>query len=209
MKKIIAVVSGLSFLAVQVWAQTDEELVRKTFNNYKQSILNAQGKEAIRFIDQKTVRYYDKELELSVSGDSATINNLALMDKLTVFIARHQVPKSELLSMTGSQFFIYAVDQGMIGKNSVIAIQIGEVQVKGEVAYGRMVSNGQDTPLFFQFNKESKQWKVNLTSVLPQANASLAEMLSAQGLSDNDFIFQTLESKTGRKVAKDIWKALK
>jgi hypothetical protein len=144
-----------------------------------------------------------------INGDSSAISQLGVMDKLTVFVAKHRIPKEDLVKMTGSDFFIYAVDNGMIGKNSVITTQIGDVKVEGNFANGQMISNGKKTPLYFHFSKENNEWKVDLTSIFPPTNMALKKMLSDKGLSDNDFIFQTLESLTGRKVAKDIWRPLK
>lgn len=209
MKRTILTLISLILLTVIAFGQNESELVKNSFNNYKKSILEGQGKEAIRYVNSKTIDYYDNELDLAINGDSSTISQLGVMDKLTVFIARHRIPKKDLVDMTGKDFFIYAVDNGMIGKNSVITTQIGDVNVEGNFANGQMISNGQKTPLYFQFSKENNEWKVDLTSIFPPTNMALTKMLSDQGLSDNDFIFQTLESLTGRKVAKDIWRPLK
>ena len=209
MKRTILQCIILTCLASVAFAQNEKDAVKKCFDNYKKSILEGQGKEAIKYVDRKTTDYYDKELNLALTGDSSTIDELGLLDKLTVLIARHRIPKKDLLQMTGKTFFIYAVDNGMIGKNSVITIQIGDVNVEGNFANGQMVSNGQKTPLYFQFNKEDNEWKVDLTSIFPQSNMALNQMLLDQGLTHNQFIFQTLESLTGRKVTGDIWKPLK
>ncbi len=198
----------MSLLTVIAFGQDARKLVRGSFNNYKKSILEGQGKEAVKYVNSKTIEYYDKELDLVINGDSSAINSLGVIDKLTVFVARHRVPKKDLLKMTGRDFFIYAVDHGMIGKNTVVTVQIGDVTVEGSFANGQMISNGQKTPLYFQFSQEENEWKVDLTSIFPQTNMALTKMISEQGLSDNDFIFQTLESLTGRKIANDIWMPL-
>lgn len=209
MKKTTLTLFNLTLLTILTFGQSDGELVKKSFDNYKKSILQGQGEEAIKYVNSKTTDYYDKELNLAIYGDSATINDLAIIDKLTVFIARHKIPNHELIKMNGKEFFIYAVNNGMIGKNSVMTTQVGDVTIKDNVAHGQMISNGQKTPLFFEFSKESTEWKVDLTSIFPPTNIALGKMLEQQGLSDNEFIFQTLEALTGRKVTDDIWKPLK
>jgi hypothetical protein len=209
MRKTILTLTSLVFLTCLTFGQSENDLVKKSFNTYKKSILEGQGKESIKYVTSKTIDYYDMELNLAINGDSSTISALGLMDKLTVFIARHRIPRKEILKMTGKDFFIYAVDNGMIGKNSVVTTQIGEVHVEGNFANGQMILNGQKTPLYFQFSKEDNEWKVDLTSLFPQSNMALTKMVSDQGLSDNDFIFQTLENLTGKKVSKNIWRPLK
>jgi len=199
----------LTLVIVQGYAQSESELVKKCFDGYKKAILDGRGSDAITFVDSKTVAYYEKELALALTGDSATIANLTIIDKLTVFVTRHKLPREKLFNMTGHDYFIYAVDNGMIGKNSVVATQIGEVIVEGNFARGQIMSNGKAAPLYFQFNKEANAWKVDLTSIFPMTNMALSKMLDDQGMTDVEFIFQTLEALTGKEVGSEIWKPLK
>jgi hypothetical protein len=90
-----------------------------------------------------------------------------------------------------------------------MSMEIGEVKVEGNFANGQLVAYGEKSPLYFQFNKEAGIWKLDLTSLFPTSNAGLKKMLTSDGKTDNEFIFQTLEMLTGKKVADDIWKPLK
>src|SRR5688572_23627540 len=173
----------LSFLFVQlVYAQTDQDLVKKCFTNYKQAILEGRGNDAANQVDSKTIQYYGKELNLALTGDSATVNELNLLDKVTVLMVRHRIPVGQLVTMTGRDLFIYSVDNGMIGKNSVMTIELGDVKVEGNFANGQMVSGGQKTPLYFQFKKEGNEWRIDLTSLFVPSNMALTKMIEDQGI---------------------------
>jgi len=209
MKRLICTLFAIVVLSSFGFAQKEEKRVRKSFESYKNSLLGGQGREAIKYVTSSTLNYYDRELQLIISGDSSTIDKLSVMDKLTVFIARHKIPHDTLTRMTGIDFFIYAIDNGMIGKNSVATAEIGDVQVDGETAKGQMISNGEKIPLYFQFFKESSEWKVDLTSIFPQTNEAFKKMLSQEGVSENDYLFQLLESVSGRKVTHEIWRPIK
>ena len=199
----------LILISLTTFAQSDAELVRKTFSNYKKFILEGKGVEAAKWVDNKTISFYDKMLNMSLYADSASVQDLGIIDKLTVLSVRHRVPVEELLPMNGRDFFAYAIDHGMVGKNSVMTIEIGEVKVEGNFANGQMVSNGQKSPLYFQFNKEEGEWKLDITSLFPASNAGLKQMIESEEMTDNEFIFQTLEMLTGKTVSESIWQPLK
>jgi hypothetical protein len=187
----------------------DIQMIKNTFSNYKKSILASDGSEAVKWVDTKTVVYYGKMLQASLHADSAQVQNLGLMDKLIVLIVRHKVPKNEIEKMNGNEFFVYAINQGMVGKNSVMNIEIGEVKVNNNFANGQIMSGGQKSPLFFQFNKEEGQWKIDITSLFPASTAGLKKVISDNGMTENDFIFKTLEMLTGSAVGNEIWQPMK
>ncbi len=209
MKKTFLTLATVALSAFISFGQTESDRVIQCFENYKKAILQGQGSEAIKYVDKTTVDYYGTELNLALSGDSATIDQLSLIDKLTVFIARHKMDPAVLKKMNGRDFFIYAVDKGMIGKNSVATTEVVNVSVDGNSASGQMSANGVKTPLAFNFKKEDNQWRVDLTSIFPQTNLALRKALTQQGMSDNDFIFKTLENLTGRAVTGKIWQPIK
>jgi hypothetical protein len=205
----ITVVAIICLVTTFAYAQTETELVKKCFTDYKGSILEGRGKAALQLVDTRTKQYYGRELDLALSGDSSTVSNLTIIDKLTVFMVRHRIPAKELMNMTGDDFFAYAVDQGMVGKNSVITTEIGDVVVQGNFARGEIVNNGKKSPLFFHFQKESNSWKIDLTSLFPAVNMAMSKMLRDEEMTDEEYIFQALEALTGKKVGLNIWKPLK
>jgi hypothetical protein len=209
MKNTFSFLLLISF--VQAFAQTEsnDKLVKKTFNNYKKAILEDKGAEASEWVDSKTLSFYDRMLKISLHGDSVSVQKLDFLEKLTVLMVRHRVPVNELLSMSGKDFFIYAIDQGMVGKGSVMTIDIGDVKITDNFATGQMLANGKPTPLNFGFNKENNTWKVDLTSIFPASNAGLNKMIADEGMTDIEYIFNALEMLTGRPVEDSIWKPLK
>ena len=214
MIKYLGMVLYLAIMVITVdssygQANADEADVRKSFTGYKSSIMNGQGEEALGWVDSNTLEYYSNMLELSISADSATVNNLDLMDKLMVLTVRHRVPKEKVFSMSGNTFLIYAIDEGMVGKNSVMTLEIGEISVNGNSAQGQVVNNGIAAPLYFEFNKESDGWKIDITSIFGPSSAALKEAIKNFGQTENEFIFQTLEMLTGKPLDQKIWHPLR
>ncbi len=198
------------FFQTLVFATSNDSLeVKQCFNNYKQAILVSDGEEAIKWVDEHTLQYYEEILSFSLSADSSAIQERTLMDKLTILSIRHRVPKEEVLKMSGDDFFKYAINEGMVGKNSVMNIEIGEVSIEGEFATGNIVASGQKSPLNFHFYKEEDAWKIDLTSIFQVSNAGLSSMIKSNGMTENEFIFSSLEMLTGKKVEDSIWEPLK
>ena len=52
-----------------------------------------------------------------------------------------------------------AKKEGLVDKNGMQNVDMGEVEVAGKEAKGAFVINGQAAPYYFEFDKENNQWK--------------------------------------------------
>lgn len=186
-------------------SKKEEELVRKSFENYKTAILNNKGEEAVQYLDSRTTKYFSDILTKTKNADSTEVDNLDLMDKLMVFSIRHRATKSEILSFDGKSLLIYAINEGMVGKNSVANNTVGEVAIDGNFAKGQFIANGQKTPFYFHFYKEDDKWKLDLTSIFSIGTDTFKKMQKESGLNENEYLFSLLEMITGRKPGNEIW----
>lgn len=186
--------------------QTSEvKNVKKSFDKYKYAILNDKGKDAVQYVDSKTIKYYNEILELIKSADSVKLESLSLTDKLMVLIIRHRTPKKEILSFDGTMLLIYSIDNGMVGKQGTANNSIGEVIIEDNFAKGQLLVRGEKTPVYFHFNKESEQWKIDLTALFELSDMVFKSMIKDSELSDNDFIFSILENINGKRPGQEIW----
>ncbi len=188
--------------------EKEDELVRESFNNYKTSILNDNGNVAVKFVDSKTISYYNEILETTKKADSLTLNSLGILDKLMVISIRYRTSKEDILSFNGTELLIYAIREGMVGKNSVMNTEIGSVEIDGNFAKGEFISNGRKAPFFFHFYKENNNWKVNLTSIFPVSRMAFKKIVKDSGEEENEYLLQLLELITGKKPLNEIWKPI-
>lgn len=188
---------------------SEEQSVRASFNSYKSAILNDRGEEAINFVDSRTIKYYDDVLESAKTADSAQVESLSVWDKLMVLLIRHRTSKDDILSFDGRSVLVYVIENGMVGKNSVIDNSIGEVAIDGTFAKGRLVSKGQNTPLDLHFYKEDSRWKIDLTFLFKISTIALKNMIEESGQSENEFFFSLLEIATGKKPNAQIWQPIR
>lgn len=185
---------------------TEEEHVKAAFDQYKSAILNDKGAVAVEFVDSRTIAYYADMLEHTKRSDSTTVDNLKIMDKLMVLSIRHRTPKEDILSFDGKKLLVYAIQEGMVGKNSVVNNEIGKIEIEGDFATGQLVARGVETPVKFHFYKEQDSWRVDLTSIFPVANEAFRQMADQSGQTENDYLLMLLEMITGKQPTHDIWK---
>ena len=113
------------------------------------------------------------------------------------------------MSMDGKGLFIYAIKNGMVGKNSVANNTIGEVTIDKDFAKGQLVVRGNAVPMYFHFYREQANWKLDLTSLFPIANMSFKKMIEDSGKEENEFLLNLLEMMTGTKPGPEIWQTMK
>jgi len=186
-----------------------EKKIQDCFEGYKSAILNDKGGEAVEFVDSRTIKYYSDILEKTKNADSTEIENLNAMDKLLVFSVRHRTSKEDILSFDGKQLLVYAIKEGMIGKDGVASTKIGDLSIDEQFAKGQLIANGTPAPAYFHFYEEEGAWKIDLTSLFPVANEAFQQMLDESGEDENEFFFMLLEMITGKKPNEEIWQPIK
>jgi len=189
--------------------QSENERTRACFEKYKSAILNDRGAEAAEYVDSRTISYYQEILEKTKNADSTEVNSLNIMDKLMVFSIRHRTVKEDILKFDGKQLLVHAIQEGMVGKSSVVNNEIGEIDLAGDFAKGQLISSGTPVPMYFHFYKEQDSWKINLTSIFPVANQAFQKMADDSGQDENEYLFMLLEVITGNKPTSQIWKPVK
>ena len=210
MTKTINILVLLLVLTTSCNGQKNEEkLVREAFDNYKSAILNDKGNEAVEYVDSRTIRYYSDILELVKNADSTQVSSLSLLDKLMVFSIRHSTSKEEILSFDGKKLLVYAINSGMVGKNSVSNNLVGDVTIDNKFAKGQLIANGQKAPFYFHFYKEDGQWKIDLTSIFSVSTMAFKKMVDDSGQNENEYLFSLLEMLTGKKPRQEIWEKVK
>ena len=208
MRKLILVLFFTLLAVLHVNEQHDSTLIKACFNGYKNAILADQGKTAVTFVDSRTVKYYTDILQKTKTLDSAGIDKLTIMDKLTILMLRHRATKSEIKQLDGRSLLVYAIERGMVGKNSVQQLSIGEVLIRGDAAEGQVMVGAAPTSLAYNFYKEDGAWKMDITSVLPEGHKARKKVVKDSEQPENEFLIMLLENATGREPLKDIWKPM-
>ncbi|MEL6143105.1 MAG: hypothetical protein AAFU67_16000, partial [Bacteroidota bacterium] len=172
---------------------------------YKNAILNDEGEEAANYVDSRTMAYYVDILEKTRTADSIAVESLGIMDKMMVFFVRHRTEEDLLKKFDGRQLFVHAVEEGMVGKESVVNNDIGKITIDGDFAKAQVLSQGRRMPMWYHFHKEDGQWKLDLTSLFPAAEYSFHQSLKNMEQDENEFLFLLLQLTTGEEPGPEIW----
>ena len=121
---------------------------------------------------------------------------------------RHRIAKKDLLSFSGKDLFIYAIDNGMIGKSSVVNATLGDVVTEGDFSKAVFIVSGQETPFFFHFYRENSVWKIDITHLFSLGTMGFKKMVEDSGEEENDFILNILETLTGKRPTAAIWEPI-
>lgn len=187
----------------------DEALIKATFAGYKSAILEDRGADAVNFVDSRTINYYDRVLKHVINADSLEIAQLDVLDKMVVLSIRARTKADKILSMDGAQLFVYAIEEGMVGKGSVSQTHLSVMEVDGNAAKAFLTKGDLETPLFFDFYKEEGSWKIDITTVFDIGAKYLLQMVDEMGMTEIEFIFSALEQATGVRPGKEIFLPLK
>ena len=189
-------------------AQDDlsEHPVYLAFSDYRSAIIQADAESALRAVDSSTLQYYSEMLNHALNSDEATVRGLSIMDLLMVMSIRHRLTPEQVKGMDASSLFKYGVANGWTGKESVIGLDVVHVEVDGQTATATFTSNGAESPVPFQFDKEGGQWKIDLTSIMGASGSAFSQMAEQQGITDVELVSMLLGMVSGEEVdAESIW----
>lgn len=196
------------FLAYSCSNNLDEELIKQSFQTYKKSVLSDNGTAAADVVDKRTINHYERLLKLTLSADSTSLEALPLMDKFFVLAIRHTIDPDSILRMTGRGLFIHAINEGMIGKEGAMKLNIDNITIENDFAVAEFTTDGKNTGIKIYFYKDSGKWKFDLSSFFSVGNNAFKNLLKDCPGTENECLVDILETTFG-KNGRDLWKPLK
>ena len=185
---------------------TEIEAVKESWNNYKTGLLEENPDKAIVVLDNNTIGYYNEMLDLVLKADSIHVNKLSILDKMMVLVCRVRVEADTLMKMNGSLLLHYAISNGMIGKNSVVAIEIDDIKIEGNFASATLVIGGKETPAKMEFNKENNIWKLDLTTIFKFSELAISKAIEESGQTENEYIMDMINYLLEDNPKNEAWK---
>ena len=183
----------------------EAQMVRQVFEGYKQAVLSDNGEAAASFLSQETIDYYGDMQQLAVCASPQEVRTQSMANRMQVLLLRWRVPPELLPQMSERELVAYAVNEGWIGKSSVVTMNISDVTVSDSVAVAQVLKNDQPSRIKFRFLKQSGAWKFDLMPLLQVFNVAFKELATQSGIEENKFIFMMLESLGGKQPTEQIW----
>lgn len=202
---VFALVFLAPALAFGAGPQGDSDAVRGVFTAYREAILAKQGGEAAALLSRSTFDYYEKMRKLALTGDAKTVQAESLSNQLQVLLMRLRVPTEKLESLSSQALIAYAIDEGWIGRDSVVKLKAGDVLTEGDIATLAVSIEGVGAGPGFRFNREPAGWRLDLVPLLQMSNLMLQMAAKEKGIPEDQFMLGMLESVVGRKIGPEAW----
>lgn len=209
LRQLLFIVGVLLSLASQSYAASVEDDVKAVFATYRSAILDGDGKKAAAQLSTATLKYYDDMRKLALTADANTLKRQSLTNQMTALLLRLRLKPADLESLSNQDLVASLVDEGMIGKNSVLRIKPGTVSSQGSIATLGVNVEGSASTAQLQFVKEAGGWRLNLVPTIQATNLALKAQMDKMNMSEAQFMSNVLESVIGKKVDDSVWVPLK
>jgi hypothetical protein len=179
------------------------------YDSYKSAVSNSNGAEAVSHVSSNTVRYYSSVLDLVLNADSNKLLLTGLLEKFTVLAIRQTVDWGRLRAMDGKDLFIYAIENGQIGKD-VVNTSIGNIEQKNDnLARGELLVGGKPSKKYTNFYREDGKWRVDLVEILKENEKSLKKMMEQPNMNESQCIVLFFKQVFGHEPSREMWLPVK
>lgn len=182
--------------------------VRQTFAEYRLALLRQDGDAAVEVLSQPTVDYYAAIQQLAVCGSEDEVRGQSLIDRMQVLLMRLRVPKGELLTMSGRETLIYAIEQGWVGRSDVASASVGDVTITNGTAVGQHVVQGQPSEAKFYFVNEEGAWKLDLLPTIQASGKAMSMLAKQHNRQEDEWLFQLVGLVTQRQLTDAAWEPI-
>ncbi len=174
----------LSFEAglIPLHAQNIEEnKIRSTFENFKQSLLTERYIDAVAYTDDSMVDYFNSIKPQAVNEEGKPNPAATMLDQFLVEAMRKRMDHDELVKLDLPGTIAYAKRHNWFNLDTIKDVTLGAVTIQGDHARAEIIYKDKPTSFPVPFHKMAGQWKVD-----PLAFAPLAEtLLKAEAMRHN------------------------
>lgn len=180
-----------------------EQDIATAMASWTAAVVDKHGAELAPLVDSQSLAYYLRIKELALTGAPAEVASLAETDQLQVMFFRLMIEEPRLEKMTAPQLLAFAVDNGFIGMELRRSDTLGQIQLTGDRASGRLYKFGrEDRPDRYRqyFVREQGIWRVSLQGERERLAGGFDDFVQRSGLSRSEAAFLILELRLMRKV---------
>lgn len=201
----------LTFISVvslcQAQEANDSIEITKVFSDFKIAVIHGKGKEAMKFLDKKSIEHYEELFDIVIYGDSITVDKLNLPDKLIVLKSRKVIPSKKIALMDNNSFPFFLLNSGWIGYGMTNGFSVGDITINGETAKTQILRDNNFIDFYYSFIKEDNQWKFDIISLIAPETYINNNTIKQTGMGEKEFIRINLSLMPGNGNI-NIWKPI-
>jgi hypothetical protein len=176
------------------------EDVRESFDALRAALDDQDGEAALALVTPGSLVMYERARKLALDTGDTDLESLPQLDVLLVFQLRWLLPAERLEQMDGADLFKWGVEEGMVKKESIAAIEINEVERDGDTAIATLKSNGQPVgDMVFHFELHDGVWQLDFNKIVQATEEPLKALREQTGKTKTElaifFVEQTYQTK--------------
>lgn len=189
----------------------EQKQARAAFDAYVAALKNGDGQEAVKHIGEPTFKHYQTILDHCMDASEAQTRALPLIDRLQVVMIRRHIEPEQIRKMDGREMLVTSIERGWTGDEGMEQLSSGNVaiefEIEGDTAWGNLYNpKGKDRfDRMFRLDRTDGDWKLDLVHVSNAIMPELNNLLSQNGLSEDEFILMALDEVPDRVVTPDYW----
>jgi hypothetical protein len=201
----------LLYIPFQIQAQKIDsnpvkEQVKQTFTEFQTSVLNGDKEWPKKFLDAKSIEYFEHILQLINQADSAQLMEEQYSTIFTVLFARYVAPEGKYMTIKNSYDLIYYFNNSLF-KANLDSIVIKNIKVKDKTAtvYTSHPESTEYVP--YDFILEKNVWKLNLIANNEELETvfSTKEVMDYYGDTKEKVVKKLIHDKSWDASDKNIW----
>ncbi len=198
----------LTILLIQLACGGDPtKAVETVFTAYQDAIEKKQFGKAAGLLDQKSVEYYDKIIQLALETERQKLGEVNFNSKVVALALRQEHSKKQIKELNGRQVFAFAAEHHLNPMDSVGQYAIAKIVMEGnfEKAVARMTHNGELTDTYLKFIRENGVWKLNFASIMNEENDSNTSLVLSGIRDENNRAIKIIRAISDKPLKRNIW----
>ena len=181
--------------------------VETIFASYQDAIEKKQFGKAAGLLDQKSLEYYDKIIQLALETERKKLGEVNFNSKLVALALRQEHSKKQLKELDSRQVFAFAAENHLNPMDSIEQYAIAKMVMEGnfEKAVARMNRKGKLTDIYLKFIKENGTWKINFASIMNEENDSNTSIVLSGIRDENDRAIKMVRAISDKPLKRNIW----
>ncbi len=179
--------------------------VQQSFTTLKVALRDGDGTAAASRVTPQTLEMYEHCRKLALDSRGTDFESLSHLEVLLTFQLRWLLPKAKLESMDGADVFAWGVEEGLVKKDTLAAIELDKVQHEGGKAMASLRNQGQPvTGLVFDFELHDGVWKLDFKRILQSSDRVFAALRERAGKTKIELAVYLIEQTYKSEVPPQI-----
>mgnify|MGYP005865301503 CR=1 FL=1 len=157
--------------------------VKESFRSLQQALKEKNAAAAMELLSEETRDYYRLLGRAAKQFSAKELDKLSPLNQIMVALVRKKLPGVK----SPEDLLPAAIEAGFVSRELSDEMELGEITFSENRAISEIRRSGKSSALKLFFRKEKERWRVDLSSLIDQANAMAEDYLKKTGIDGKAF----------------------